>query len=230
MSESKFILYQTDDGKAAVSLYARDGSVWMNQSQLAELFATSKPNVSMHTSNILEEKELNQNSVVKNYLTTTADGKDYNVAFYSLVMILAIGYRISSPRGIQFRQWAPRNLSEFLIKGFIMDDQHLKNPDGRPDYFDEMLARIRDIRSSKKRFLPEGAESLCLIQRLRQNGQSHSDVLCRSAELVISTDLPQRTNQDANFLSAIDCKIENLTAQIAEIQTFKRGLLQQMFV
>jgi len=150
MSESELILYRTDDGKAAVSLYARDGSVWMNQSQLAELFDTSKQNISSHILNILKDNELRENSVIKEYLTTAADGKDYQVTFYSLEMILAVGFRVRSPRGTQFRQWAIANLREFLIKGFLMDDERLKNPDGRPDYFDEMLARIRDIRASEK--------------------------------------------------------------------------------
>ena len=91
-------------------------------------------------------------SVVKEYLTTASDGKNYNVAHYSLEMILAIGFRVRSKRGTQFRQWANKNLSEYMIKGFIMDDERLKNPDGKPDYFDELLERIRDIRASEKRF------------------------------------------------------------------------------
>ena len=119
---------------------------------VAELFATSVPNVSMHITNILEDNELEANSVVKNYLTTAADGKNYNVTFYNLEMILAIGFRVRSKRGTQFRQWANRNLKEYIVKGFVMDDERLKNPDGRPDYFDELLARIRDIRASEKRF------------------------------------------------------------------------------
>jgi len=106
----------------------------------------------MHITNILNEKELEENSVIKNYLTTASDGKNYEVAFYSLDMILAIGFRVRSKRGTQFRQWANRNLKEYMIKGFVMDDDRLKNPDGRPDYFDELLARIRDIRASEKRF------------------------------------------------------------------------------
>jgi hypothetical protein len=146
------IIYNTVDGKASVSLYANDGMVWMNQNQLAELFDTSVPNISMHISNILEERELNKNSVVKNFLTTAADGKDYQVAFYSLEMILAIGFRVRSKRGTQFRIWANRNLKEYMVKGFVMDDERLKNPDGRPDYFDELLERIREIRASEKRF------------------------------------------------------------------------------
>jgi hypothetical protein len=146
------IIYKTADGKASVALYAKDGNIWMNQNQLAELFATSKQNIGQHISNILNEGELEQNSVVKNYFTTADDGKEYNVAFYSLDMILAIGFRVRSKRGTQFRIWANKNLKEYMVKGFVMDDERLKNPDGRPDYFDELLERIRDIRASEKRF------------------------------------------------------------------------------
>lgn len=150
--EQELILYNSEDGKSRVTLLARDGSVWLNQSQLAELFATSKQNISVHIGNILKEKELDDNSVVNYYLTTAADGKPYRVKFYSLEMIMAVGFRVRSIRGVQFRQWANRNLTEYLRKGFIIDDERLKNPDGRPDYFDELLARIRDIRASEKRF------------------------------------------------------------------------------
>lgn len=120
---SELIIYNTADGKASVALYARDGDVWMNQQQLAELFDTSIPNISMHISNILKEKELSQNSVIKNYLTTAADGKQYEVTFYALSMILAIGFRVRSKRGTQFRIWANQNLREYMIKGFVMDDE-----------------------------------------------------------------------------------------------------------
>ena len=130
----------------------RDGKVWLNQSQISDLFGTSVPNICYHIANILKEKELDANSVIKDYLITASDGKKYNVICYSLEMILAIGYRVRSIRGVQFRQWATRHLSEYLVKGFTMDDERLKNPDGRPDYFDELLQRIRDIRSSEKRF------------------------------------------------------------------------------
>ena len=152
MDEQNLIIYQTQDGKASVALYARDGMVWLSQNQLAELFTTSKPNISMHISNIFEEKELDEISVVKDFLTTAADGKNYSVRYYSLPMILALGFRVRSVRGTQFRQWANRHLHEYMVKGFVMDDERLKNPDGRPDYFDEMLSRIRDIRASEKRF------------------------------------------------------------------------------
>jgi len=150
--QQDIIIYNTVDGKASVSLYAKDGLAWMNQNQLAELFATSVPNISMHISNILKDKELEENSVVKDYLTTAADGKDYNVTYYALDMILAIGFRVRSKRGTQFRIWANQNLKEYMVKGFVVDDERLKNPDGRPDYFDELLERIRDIRASEKRF------------------------------------------------------------------------------
>ena len=124
--EQTIIIYNTPDGKASVSLYARDGSVWMNQNQLAKLFATSKQNISLHIINILEENELKENSVVKDYLTTATDGKKYNITYYSLEMILAIGFRVRSKRGTQFRQWANRNLTEYMVKGFVMDDERLK--------------------------------------------------------------------------------------------------------
>lgn len=146
------ILYTSDDGKSTVSLFERDGSVWLNQLQMAELFATSKQNVSLHINSILKDRELDAISVVKEYLTTAADGKSYHIKYYSLEMIMAVGYRVRSVRGVQFRQWATRHLTEYLRKGFVIDDERLKNPDGRPDYFDELLARIRDIRASEKRF------------------------------------------------------------------------------
>lgn len=151
-NQPNIIIYNTADGKAEVSLYAKDGSVWMNQNQLATLFDTSKQNISLHIVNILKEKELVEDSVIKDYLTTAADGKDYKVTFYSLDMILAIGFRVRSKRGTQFRIWANKHLKEYLVKGFVIDDERLKNPDGRPDYFDEFLERIREIRTSEKRF------------------------------------------------------------------------------
>lgn len=161
-NESNIIIYNTLDGKASVALYAHDGSVWMNQNQLAELFDTSVPNISMHISNVLKEGELDRNSVIKNYLTTASDGKQYEVTFYSLEMILAIGFRVRSKRGTQFRIWANQHLSEYLIKGFTIDDERLKNPDGRPDYFDELLERVREIRASEKRFYQKVRDLLAL--------------------------------------------------------------------
>lgn len=162
MEENNIIIYNTEDGKAKVILYAKDGNIWMNQNQLAELFDTSKQNIGQHISNILLDNELSENSVVKNYFTTASDGKEYNVTFYSLDMILAIGFRVRSKRGTQFRIWANRHLKEYMIKGFVVDDERLKNPDGRPDYFDELLERIRDIRASEKRFYQKVRDLLAL--------------------------------------------------------------------
>ena len=159
---SNIIIYNTQDGKTSVSLLAKDGMVWMSQMQIAELFATTKQNISLHIQNILEEKELEQNSVVKEYLSTANDGKNYSVTHYSLEMILAIGFRVRSKRGTQFRQWANKNLKEYMIKGFVIDDERLKNPDGKPDYFDELLERIRDIRASEKRFYQKVRELFTL--------------------------------------------------------------------
>ena len=153
MSEQQnIIIYNTSDGGATVALFAKDGQVWMSQAELATLFATSKQNISQHIVNILNDKELSSNSVVKNYLTTASDGKKYEVTFYSLEMILAIGFRVKSKRGTQFRIWANRHLKTYMVKGFVIDGDRLKNPDGRPDYFDELLEQIRDIRASDKRF------------------------------------------------------------------------------
>ena len=162
MDEQNIIIYNTSDGKASVVLLSRDGDVWMNQQQLAELFDTSKQNIGQHIYNILEDRELDIDSVVKNYFTTATDGKQYDVTFYSLSMVLAIGFRVRSKRGTQFRVWANQNLKEFMIKGFVIDDERLKNPDGRPDYFDELLERIREIRTSEKRFYQKVRDLLAL--------------------------------------------------------------------
>ena len=151
-NQQNLIIYNTLDGKVSVTMMARDGNVWMNQKQMAELFATSVPNVNIHISNILKENELDKDSVIKDFLITATDGKHYNVTFYSLDMVLAVGFRVKGKRGTQFRIWANQHLKEFIVKGFVLDDERLKNPDGRPDYFDELLERIRDIRASEKRF------------------------------------------------------------------------------
>ncbi len=148
---SELILFTSDDGQTQMHLRVESGTIWLSQLEIAELFLTSKQNVSLHAKNILEEGELREVSVVKESLTTAADGKKYSTKLYNLDLILAIGYRVRSPRGTQFRQWATTHLREFLVKGFVMDDQRLKDPKGW-DYFDELLARIRDIRASEKRF------------------------------------------------------------------------------
>jgi hypothetical protein len=149
---SNLILYTTDDGRSQIQLRAHEQTVWLTQLELADLFATSKQNIGQHIKSIFAEGELPEASVVKQHFTTAADGKRYQTLLYNLDAILAVGYRVRSPRGVQFRRWASTVLKEYLVKGFVMDDERLKNPDGRPDYFDEMLARIRDIRASEKRF------------------------------------------------------------------------------
>lgn len=149
--KGELVLYATDDGSAKFFLRAEGGTVWLTQLELTELFQTTKQNISLHIKNVLAEGELLANSVVKEDLTTAADGKRYRTQLYNLDLILAVGYRVKSPRGTQFRQWATAHLKEYLVKGFVMDDARLKDP-ASWDYFDELLRRIRDIRASEKRF------------------------------------------------------------------------------
>ena len=143
------IIYNTKDGKAAIKLYADNGTVWLNQAQIAVLFDKERSGITKHIKNIFSENELDEKSNV-NFLHIA--NSDKPVAFYSLDVILAVGFRVRSARGTQFRQWANSTLKEYLQKGFILDKDRLKNPDGRPDYFDELLEEIRDIRASEKRF------------------------------------------------------------------------------
>ena len=151
---NKIIIYNTEDGKAKINLRLEDGTVWLNQLQIAELFQTTKQNISKHIKAILEDGELSEDSTVNYQLTVQKEGNreiERNIAFYNLDMILAIGYRVRSPRGVQFRKYASTVLKEYLIKGFAMDDNRLKNFGGG-NYFKELLERIRDIRSSEKVF------------------------------------------------------------------------------
>lgn len=146
------ILYTTDDGRSQIKLRAKDQTVWLTQREMSQLFDVSTDNVGLHLKNIFADGELALSSVTEESSVTAADGKNYLTKLYNLDAILAVGYRVRSPRGVQFRRWASTVLKDYLIKGFVLDDERLKNPDGRPDYFDEMLARIRDIRASEKRF------------------------------------------------------------------------------
>jgi hypothetical protein len=143
MTKGEIILYTTDDGKANIRLIAENDSVWLNQAALAELFQTTKQNISLHVKNILSDGELAEGTTVKESLTVQTEGDrqvQRKISLYNLEMILAVGYRVSSPRGAQFRRWATSVLKEYLVKGFAMDDERLKNP-GEHDYFDE-LGRI----------------------------------------------------------------------------------------
>ena len=148
---SNILIYQTEDGQTKIETLLVDETVWLTQAQMVDLLQTSKQNVSLHIKNIFTEGELTENSVVKDYLTTAADGKNYNTKHYNLDVIISVGYRVKSHRGTQFRIWATQRLKEYLVKGFVMDDERLKQAGGG-NYFDELLARIRDIRSSEKVF------------------------------------------------------------------------------
>jgi len=150
---SDLILYRTEDGQTRIEVRLADETVWMTQAAMAKLYQGTKQNISLHLKNIFDDGELQQDRVVKEYLTTAVDGKNYRTKFYNLEAILSVGYRVRSPRGAQFRRWATERLKEYLVKGFVMDDERLK--EGKnigSDYFDELLARIRDIRASEKRF------------------------------------------------------------------------------
>lgn len=154
LAKTEFILYTTEDGKAEIRLRVADETVWLTQAEIAELFGTSKQNVSLHLKNIFEEGEQSASATVKESLTVQTEGSrqvERSVAYYNLDAILSVGYRVKGPRGTQFRQWATVRLREFLVKGFTMDDQRLMEPGGW-DYFDELLERIRRIRASEKRF------------------------------------------------------------------------------
>nr|DAE21213.1 MAG TPA: virulence protein RhuM family [Caudovirales sp. ctkvU4] len=149
------ILYNTEDGKASVKLYAENNTVWLTQAQMAELFNCSTDNVSLHLKNIYKDGELKREATTEQSSVVHTEGSRQVtrvITFYNLDAILAVGFRVRSPRGTQFRKWANSTLKEFLLKGYLLDSDRLKNPDGRPDYFDELLEQIRDIRASEKRF------------------------------------------------------------------------------
>jgi hypothetical protein len=147
-TQTGFVIYETDDKTAKVNVRLEEETVWLTQAQLADLFLTSRPNITMHIKNILEEGELQEVSVCKDFLHTAADGKNYNTKYYNLDMIISLGYRINSKVATKFRQWATERLKEYIVKGFSLDDERLKNGGGR--YFRELLQRIRDIRSSER--------------------------------------------------------------------------------
>ena len=145
---TSIIIYQTEDGKTKIDVHLEDETVWLTQAEMSELFSTSKQNISLHVNNIFKEGELKKESVVKEYLITAADGKHYKTLFYNLDVIISVGYRVKSIRGTQFRIWANSILKEYIIKGFSLNDEKLKNGGGR--YFKELLQRVRDIRSSER--------------------------------------------------------------------------------
>ena len=151
MEDSNIIIYQTEDGRTKIETRLQDETVWLTQNQLCDLFQKAKATISEHIKNVFEEGELEENSVVRNFRTTAADGKSYDTNFYNLDVIISVGYRVKSHQGTKFRQWATSRLKEYIVKGFAMNDELLKQAGGG-NYFDELLARIRDIRSSEKVF------------------------------------------------------------------------------
>jgi hypothetical protein len=159
------IIYTTEDGRSQIKLRAKDQTVWLSQREMAQLFDVSTDNVGLHLKNLFSDGELTPEATTEESSVVQIEGSrevQRPVTLYNLDAILAVGYRVRSPRGVQFRRWASTILKEFLLKGFVMDDERLKNPDGRPDYFDEMLERIRDIRASEKRFYQKVRDLLAL--------------------------------------------------------------------
>ena len=205
MANGELVLYATDDGVAKIHFRAVDGTVWLTQAEIAELFDTSKQNISWHIKNVLPEVDIALDSVVKEHLTTATDGKSYMTKYYSLDVIFAVGYRVQSPRGTQFRQWATTTLKEYGVKGFVINDKVLKNPDW--DYFDELLERIREIRASEARFYRKVRDLLALSEDYNpvsnitnffyakiQNKMLHSVTGSTAAELIVARANPELPN------------------------------------
>lgn len=210
------ILYSSEDGQTRLHLRVEGQSVWLSQLEIAELFQTTKQNVSLHAKNIFEDGELSTEATVKESLTVQVEGQRQvkrKLTHYNLDLILAIGYRVRSPRGVQFRQWASSHLKEFLLKGFVLDDQRLKNPGGW-DHFDELLARIREIRASEKRFYQKVRELFALSSDYRireqetalffaevQNKLLYATTGHTAAELVVKRADPSQPNMALNTWS-----------------------------
>jgi len=198
---SEIIIYESDDGKPQISVRVENETVWLTQAQLVELFHSSKANVSEHIKHIFEEGELEQNSVVRKFRTTAADGKNYNIEHYDLDMIISLGYRIKSSIATHFRRWATVRLREYIIKGFTMDDERLKESGGG-NYWKELLDRIRDIRSSEKvlyrqvldlfatsqDYNPKGKESIAFFKVVQNklhyatHGNTAAEVIAKRAD------------------------------------------------
>lgn len=155
MNNSELLLYQTEDGQTKIDVRLEEETVWLSQAQMVELFQTTKQNISLHIKNIYEEGELDEISTVKDYLTVQTEGKrkvQRNIAIYNLDVIISVGYRVKSHRGTQFRIWATKQLKEYIVKGFVLNDEKLKETGHTNQYFEELFERIRDIRSSEKIF------------------------------------------------------------------------------
>ena len=200
----EIIVYQSEGDGDHIQVRIEGETVWMTQNQMAALYQTTKQNVSLHIKNIFKERELEKDPVVKEYLTTASDGKNYSVNHYNLDMIIAVGYRVKSTVATKFRQWATARLHEYLVKGFTLDDVRLKGDSGLVDYFDELLARIREIRASEARVYQrirdifalasdysEGEEETQLFFASMQNKMHYAATGMTAAEIV-----RQRANSD----------------------------------
>lgn len=207
--QGDFIVYRTADGKTRVQLRPVDGTVWLTQAQMADLFETSSQSISRHIKNIYADQELEPDPTIKDLVHVRSEGGrkvERSLSYYSLDVVLAVGYRVRSPRGAQFRRWANTVLHEYLVKGFAMDDERLKDPAGL-DYFDELLERIRDIRASEKRFYQKVKEVFAtavdydprsdlakVFYATVQNKMTHSITGRTAAELILDRADPQTPN------------------------------------
>ncbi len=150
--QSQFLIYQTEDGRLKIDVRFEGETVWLTQKGMAELFQKDVRTINEHITNIFEDGELQSDAVIRKFRITATDGKNYETQHYNLDVIISVGYRVRSLRGTQFRIWATQQLREFIVKGFVLDDERLKNPDQPFDYFEELLRRIQDIRTSERRF------------------------------------------------------------------------------
>lgn len=203
--KTDIVLYSTEDGRSKLDLKIHGDTAWLSQKEMAELFQVTPANINQHLKKIFEEGELLPDSVIKDFLITAADGKNYKTKHYNLDAILAVGYRVRSPRGVEFRQWASTTLREYLVKGFVMNDERLKEPAW--DYFDELLERIRDIRASEKRFYQKVRDLFALSQDYKddpklaqrffaevQNKLLHAVTGHTAAELIVERANPDQPN------------------------------------
>ncbi|MDX9920732.1 MAG: virulence RhuM family protein [Paludibacter sp.] len=176
MQTKNILLFSSTDKKAKVSVFFQDGTFWLTQKAMAELFGVNVPAISKHLKNIFETGELEAISVVSKMETTASDGKNYETTFYRLEAILAVGYRVNSAQATDFRKWATQTLNEFIIKGFVMDDERLKQGKSfGQDYFDELLERIREIRSSERRFYQKITDIYALSTDYDKNSPQTKD-------------------------------------------------------
>jgi hypothetical protein len=218
------ILYTTEDGRSQIKLRTDRNTVWLTQLEMAELFDATKQNISLHLKNIFEDGELEPSATVKESLTVQIEGSREvrrTVTLYNLDAILAVGYRVRSPRGVQFRRWASTVLKEYLLKGFAMDDERLKNPDGRPDYFDEMLERIREIRASEKRFYQKVRDLFALSSDYDKTDQATQQFFATVQNLLIyavtrqtaAELITERANADDPFFGLMHWKGDKVRKQ-----------------